>query len=414
MTPSASYQQRLKLLLSRQREVLSRPVRVDSSWTGGWFERFDRPVLTAEHVPLSWRYDLNPETNPRLLERLGVNAVFNPAAIEREGKVILVCRVEGNDRKSFFALAESANGTGGFHFAGQPLLIPEADNPGINTYDMRLTRHEDGWTYGVFCVERKDPAAPPGDLSSAVAAAGIARTKDLIHWERLNDLRTPSPQQRNVVLHPKFVDGQYAFYTRPQDDFLQAGSGGGIGWGLSPSIEHAVIKEERIIHFRAYHTIMEVKNGMGGPPLETEEGWLHVAHGVRGTAAGLRYVLYAFLCDLNEPWKIIREPGGHLLAPRGWERVGDVSNVVFTNGMVERAGGEVLIYYAASDTRVHVARTSRKILLDYVKGTPPDPGRSRACALQRRDLIRKNRAYLKTANDPLLQELRNLESPDSA
>jgi 4-O-beta-D-mannosyl-D-glucose phosphorylase len=299
-------------------------------------------------------------------------------------------RVEGADRKSFFAVAESASPVEGFRFWDYPVVMPETDDPDTNVYDMRLTRHEDGWTYGVFCSERKDPDAAPGDLSSAVAQAGIARTKDLVHWERLPDLKTPSAQQRNVVLHPEFVNGQYAFYTRPQDSFIEAGSGGGIGWGLCSDITHAVIGEETIINRRAYHTIKEVKNGAGAVPVKTSKGWLHIAHGVRNTAAGLRYVLYAFLCDLKEPWKMIAEPAGYLLAPEFEERVGDVSNVAFCNGAIDLPGGELYIYYGSSDTRTHVAATTVDKMLDYVLNTPADPLRSYACVQQRIALIEKN------------------------
>jgi 4-O-beta-D-mannosyl-D-glucose phosphorylase len=329
------------------------------------------------------------------MERMGINGAYNAGAIELDGKTLLVCRLEGADRKSFFAIAESANGIDSFRFWDRPVVMPETDNPDVNVYDMRLTRHEDGWTYGVFCTERKDPDAPPDDMSSAVAQSGIARTHDLKTWERLDDLKTSSPQQRNVVLHPEFIDGKYAFYTRPQDDFIQAGSGGGIGFGLVEDIAHAIIDHEAIIDPRAYHTIKELKNGAGAPPIRTPAGWLHIAHGVRGCAAGLRYVLYAFLCDLDDPSKVIARPGGYLLAPVGEERVGDVSNVLFCNGAVSRGNGEVFIYYASSDTRMHVATTTVDRLVDYVQNTPPDGGRSAACVDQRIALIERNLAYLK-------------------
>jgi 4-O-beta-D-mannosyl-D-glucose phosphorylase len=348
--------------------------------------------VTAAHVPLEWRYDLNPATNPFLLERLGVNAVFNAGAIEIGGKILLVCRVEGADRKSFFAVAESPNGIDHFQFWDEPIVMPETADPDINVYDMRVVQHEDGWIYGLFCTERKDPNAPPGDLSSAVAQAGIARTRDLRTWERLPDLRTKPPQQRNVVLHPEFVDGQYAFYTRPQDDFISAGSGGGIGWGLSPNMNPAVIDEEIVIEERAYHTIKEVKNGEGPAPLKTDQGWLHLAHGVRNTAAGLRYVLYLYLSDWHEPWKVTHRPGGYFIAPVGEERIGDVSNVAFSNGWVALDDGTVFIYYASSDTRMHVATSSIERLLDYVINTPEDGLRSAASVQQRLELIRRNRA----------------------
>jgi 4-O-beta-D-mannosyl-D-glucose phosphorylase len=325
------------------------------------------------------------------LERLPVNAVFNPGALYWNGKYLLVARVEGVDRKSFFAIAESPNGIDQFRFWNEPIALPETEDPDINVYDMRLVAHEDGYIYGIFCTERKDPAAP-GDLSAAVAQAGIARTKDLLTWERLPDLVTPSPQQRNVVLHPTFVDGAYAFYTRPQDSFIDAGSGGGIGWGRSESINPAIVDQEIIVDARAYHTIKESKNGQGPAPIQTEHGWLHLAHGVRGTAAGLRYVLYAFMTALDEPYRITHAPGGYLLAPDGAERVGDVSNVVFSNGWIHDDQGRVLIYYASSDTRCHVAETRLDLLIDYVLHTPVDGLRSAASVAQRIALIRKNAA----------------------
>lgn len=356
----------------------------------GIYDRYRYPVLTAGHAPLFWRYDFNPGTNPFFMERLGINAVFNPGAIELDGRFYLVARVEGVDRKSFFAVAESESGTDGFRFWDRPVVLPETEDPDINVYDMRLVKHEDGWIYGLFCTERKDPASPAGDLSSAVAQCGIARTKDLRSWERLADLKTKSNQQRNVVLHPEFINGQYAFYTRPQDGFIDTGSGGGIGWGLSASIEHAVVENEVIVDYRQYHTIKEVKNGQGPAPIKTPKGWLHIAHGVRNTAAGLRYVLYAFLTDLNEPHKITHSPGGHLIAPEGEERIGDVSNVVFCNGIIARDNGDVYLYYASSDTRCHVATTTVDQLLDYVLHTPEDPLCSYACVQQRMALIERN------------------------
>lgn len=380
--------------LSNQYEQLisrtNRPVPLGN----GIYERYEHPVLTADHAPLTWRYDFNPETNPYFMERLGIHCVFNPGAIYLNGKFYLVARVEGNDRKSFFAIAESDNGVEGFRFWDEPIVMPETDDPDINVYDMRLVQHEDGWIYGLFCTERKDPNAPHGDLSSAVAQCGIARTRDLKRWERLADLKTASNQQRNVVLHPTFIDGKYAFYTRPQDGFIDTGSGGGIGWGLSESIEEAVIEQEIIIDERHYHTIKEVKNGQGPAPIRTDRGWLHFAHGVRNTAAGLRYVLYAFLSDLDEPHRVTHRPGGHLIAPQGEERIGDVSNVTFCNGVVARDNGEVYIYYASSDTRCHVAVSTVDRLLDYVMNTPEDPLRSYACVQQRLTLIERNRAYL--------------------
>ncbi len=382
------FEARRERLLREHEELILRPNEAIPS-TNGWFERYQNPVLTAAHAPVVWRYDLNRATNPFLMERLGVNAAFNVGAMEWKGNVVLMARVEGTDRKSFFAVAESATGVDGFRFWDYPVVMPEGADPETNVYDMRLTAHEDGWIYGLFCAERKDPAAPPGDLSSAVAQCGVARTHDLKKWERLDDLKTPSAQQRNCVLHPEFISRQYAFYTRPQDSFIEAGSGGGIGWGLARDMEHAVIEEEVIIDRREYHTINEVKNGLGPAPLKTDKGWLHLAHGVRNTAAGLRYVLYCFLCDLKEPWKVIAKPGGYFLAPEGEERVGDVSNVTFSNGWVRR-GDCVLIYYGASDTRTNVARTTVDRLLDYVLNTPPDPLRSAACVRQRIALIAKN------------------------
>ncbi|MNW33736.1 4-O-beta-D-mannosyl-D-glucose phosphorylase [compost metagenome] len=361
----------------------------------GVYDRYRYPVLTADHAPLIWKYDFNPATNPYFSERLGVNGVFNPGAIQLNGKFYLVARVEGVDRKSFFAVAESDNGVDGFRFWDHPVVLPETDVPDTNVYDMRVVQHEDGWIYGLFCTERKDPDAPRGDLSSAVAQCGIVRTKDLITWERLDDLKTGSAQQRNVVLHPEFVDGKYAFYTRPQDGFIDTGSGGGIGWGLSDSIEHAVIDKEIIIDERHYHTIKEVKNGQGPAPIKTDRGWLHIAHGVRNTAAGLRYVLYAFLSDLDKPYEVTHRPGGHFIAPDGEERVGDVSNVVFCNGVIATEDGNVYIYYASSDTRVHVAATTVDKLLDYVTNTPEDAMRSYASVEQRISLVDRNLAFNK-------------------
>lgn len=394
---ATSFDERLDALRSDHEALLARdnPPQPAAS---GLFERYAHPVLTAAHVPLGWRYDLNPETNPHLLERMGVNAVFNPGAIKLNGAHLLVARVEGADRKSFFAVAESASGTDGFRFWDAPLAMPETERPDTNVYDMRLTRHEDGWIYGVFCTERPAPDAPEGDTAAAEAQCGLARTHDLKEWERLPDLQTPSPQQRNVVLHPELVDGRYAFYTRPQDGFVDAGSGGGIGWALCEGIEAPVVHEEEILDPRLYHTIKEAKNGQGPPPLRTDEGWLHLAHGVRGTAAGLRYVLYLFVTALDEPWRVTHAPAGYLLAPEGDERVGDVSNVLFCNGWTADeadgyADGRVCIYYASSDTRTHVATTSTGRLLDYAQNTPPDARRSAACVEQRLDLIRRNAAF---------------------
>jgi 4-O-beta-D-mannosyl-D-glucose phosphorylase len=400
--PRSTFEERLGALGARHSELLGRKNEVDDWWMNGVFERYRHPVLTAQHTPLFWRYDLDRETNPFLLERLGINAVFNPGAIEVEGRVLLVARVEGVDRKSFFAVAESESGVDGFRFWDYPIELDELRDPDINVYDMRLVRHEDGFIYGLFCTERKDPGAPPGDTSSAVAQCGIARTKDLVSWQRLPDLVSGSSQQRNVVLHPEFVEGKYAFYTRPQDSFIEAGKGGGIGWALADDIEHPVIHEEKIIDPKLYHTIKEVKNGEGPAPIKTAKGWLHIAHGVRGTAAGLRYVLYALLCDLRDPSRVTHSPGGYLLAPEGAERVGDVSNVVFCNGAVARNNGDLLIYYASSDTRIHVAKTSVERLLDYVIHTPSDPLRSRACVAQRSVLIRRNLELIRSGKEPLV------------
>ncbi len=400
------FSEKLRRLVAAHRALIERPNEPDGAWYNGLFERYRYPVLTAEHTPLFWRYDLDVRTNPHLIERLGVNAVFNPGAIELGGHVYLVCRVEGVDRKSFFAVAESETGIDRFRFWDYPILMPETEDPDTNVYDMRLVQHEDGWIYGLFCSERKDPAAPPGDTTMAVAQCGIARTHDLKVWERLPDLQTRSAQQRNVVLHPEFVDGRYALYTRPQDSFIEAGSGGGIGWGLVESMERAVIDEEMVIDPRVYHTIKEAKNGAGPAPIKTEQGWLHIAHGVRNTAAGLRYVLYAFLCDLNEPWRVTHRPGGYLIAPWGDERVGDVSNVVFCNGAVARADGTVLIYYASADTRIHVAATTVDRMLDYVLNTPEDGLRSAASVAERSRLIARNLALLDAAGDELLRSAR--------
>lgn len=388
---SSLFQERKQQLTERYEALITRN-NEKLPYGNGIYDRYAHPLLTAEHAPLIWRYDFNPETNPYFAERIGINGVFNPGAIELNGKFYLVARVEGNDRKSFFAVAESDNGVDGFRFWDHPVVLPETEVPDINVYDMRLVSHEDGWIYGLFCTERKDPDAPHGDLSSAVAQCGIVRTKDLKTWERLADLKTGSAQQRNVVLHPEFVDGKYAFYTRPQDGFIDAGSGGGIGWGLSDTIEDAVITSETIMDERHYHTIKEVKNGQGPAPIKTPKGWLHIAHGVRNTAAGLRYVLYAFLSDLAEPNKVTHAPGGHLIAPDGEERVGDVSNVVFCNGVIARDNGEIFIYYASSDTRIHVATTTVDQMLDYVLNTPEDPLRSYACVQQRIALVDRNLA----------------------
>lgn len=384
----------LKRLFS-QHEKLIRKKNSAVAESNGVFRRYANPVVTAKHAPVFWRYDLNYGTNPYLMERLGVNAAFNAGAFEYKGKILLFVRVEGVDRKSFFAIAESPNGIDNFRFRDYPMMFPETSDPDINVYDLRVVQHEDGWIYGLFCTERKDPSAPRTDMSSAVAQCGIIRTKNFERWERLPDLKTKSPQQRNVVLHPEFFHGKYAFYTRPQDGFIETGTGGGIGWGLSDSIEKAEILSEIIVDDRVYHTIKEVKNGLGPSPIKTDKGWLQLAHGVRNTAAGLRYVLYLFLTDLKDPSKVIARPQGYFIAPEGEERIGDVSNVVFSSGWVKRRNGEVLIYYASSDTRMHVASSSVERLLDYVLHTPEDGLRSAASVTQRYELISKNLKILK-------------------
>ena len=383
---------RLSSLRRNHAALIKRKNSVDASWDNGVYERYVNPVITAAHVPLEWRYDLNPKTNPFLLERLGINAALNAGAIEWNGGIAICVRVEGWDRKSFFAIAESKNGIDGFRFWDEPCVIPETKDPDTNIYDMRLVKHEDGWIYGLFCTERRDPKAKPDDQSSAVAQCGLVRTKDLKKWERLPDIKTPSAQQRNVVVHPEFVGGKYALYTRPQDGFIDTGSGGGIGWALCSSMEKASTGKESIIDRRTYHTINELKNGQGPAPIKTKDGWLHLAHGVRNTAAGLRYVLYLFLTDLKDPTKVIARPQGYFIAPVGEERIGDVSNVVFSNGWVAKKDGSVLIYYASSDSRLHVATSSLERLLDYVKNTPADGLRSAVSVAQRLDLIRSNRA----------------------
>ena len=379
---------------AKQDALLARKNEKATDFYNGVFTRYKNPVVTRDMVPLDWRYDLNPETNPYFIERLGVNATLNSGAIMLNGKYYLVVRIEGNDRKSFFGVAESDNGIDGFHFWDYPIQLDDTCPDETNVYDMRLTQHEDGWTYGVFCSESKDKTNP--DLSAATAAAGIVRTKDLVTWERLPNLVTKhSPQQRNVVLHPEFVDGKYAFYTRPMDSFIDTGSGGGIGFGLADDITHAVIDEEKILSRRKYHQITEAKNGECTVPIKTDRGWLHIAHGVRNTAAGLRYVLYMYATSLEDPSVVIAEPSGLLMGPRGWERVGDVSNVLFANGAVVKDDGTVLLYYAGSDTRMYVAESTIDRLKDYVFNTPSDPGRSVLCVRQRCDLIRKNKEFMK-------------------
>lgn len=358
--------------LQNEQEALLSKRNVPSNDYNGIYQRFENPVLTDKHIPLSWKFDLNLKRNPLLLQRIGVNAVFNAGAMKFNGKYLLCARVEGWDRKSFFAIAESPNGVDNFRFWDEPILLPETENPDINVYDMRLTKHDDGYIYGIFCTERKAPDAPAGDTSSAVANAGVVRTKDLKTWERLPDLISNSGQQRNVVMFPHFVNGKYALYTRPQDGFIEVGSGGGIGFGYIKDMTNPVIEDEHIFSNKEYHTIYELKNGMGPAPIRTEKGWLNLAHGVRNTAAGLRYVLYMFLTDLQQPDKIIAQPGGYFLAPQDEERIGDVSNVVFSNGWIADEDGTVFIYYASSDTRMHVAVSTVERLLDYCQNTPSD------------------------------------------
>ena len=380
-------------LEARYEKLIQTKNAVNRERYNGIYERWTNPVLTRDHIPPFWMYDPNPETNPFMMQRLGVNAVFNSGAILLDGKFTLMARVEGSDRKSFFAVAQSDNGVDGFRFWDEPVLLPDTCPEETNVYDMRLTRHEDGWIYGVFCSESKDTSV--SDLSAAVAAAGIVRTKDLKTWERLPNLITlRSPQQRNVCLHPEFVNGKYAFYTRPMDDFIETGSGGGIGFGLCDDITHAVIDEEKMTSVRKYHTITESKNGAGAVPIKTDRGWIHIAHGVRNTAAGLRYVIYCFATALDDPSRVIAEPGGFVIGPLGDERVGDVSNVAFTNGAIAAPDGKVYIYYASSDTRLHVATTDIERLKDYVFNTPADPGRSVDCVKQRIAFIRANQAFL--------------------
>lgn len=394
-----NFSERLRKLEKLHQELLqlkNEPV----DYTNGVYQRYKHPIVTAAHVPLHWRYDLNVATNPFLIERFGINAAFNAGAIKLNGKYLLVVRVEGIDRKSFFAVAESDNGIDRFRFWNEPVTMPETSEPDTNVYDMRVIQHEDGWIYGLFCTERKDPHAKPGDESSAVAQCGIARTKDLQQWERLPDLKTPSAQQRNVVLHPEFVNGKYAFYTRPQDSFIEAGKGGGIGFGLADDITNAVITEELIVDKKVYHTVYEAKNGLGPAPIRTPHGWLHLAHGVRNTAAGLRYVLYMFMTDLNDLTKVIHKPAGYFIAPEGDERVGDVSNVVFGNGWIADDNGTVYIYYASSDTRMHVAVSSLNRLLDYVMNNPEDGLRSASTVESIKTIIRSN--TMKTGDSNLV------------
>ena len=397
---------RLEQLESAHQKLLNEPNEPVSE-SNGVYQRYKNPVLTAQHTPLFWRYDLNAGTNPYLMERFGINAVLNAGAIKFNDKYIVVARVEGTDRKSFFAIAESDNGIDNFRFWDYPVIMPETENPDTNIYDMRLVQHEDGWIYGLFCTERKDPAGPPDDQSAAIAQCGIVRTKDMQNWERLSDLKTPSPQQRNVVLHPEFVNGKYAFYTRPQDGFINTGKGGGIGFGLSDTIEDAIVHEEFVIDPKVYHTIYEAKNGLGPAPIKTDKGWLHLAHGVRNTAAGLRYTLYLFMTDLNDIKKIIYKPGGYFMAPEGEERVGDVSNVLFCNGWILDDDGTVYIYYASSDTRQHVATTTLNQLVDYVINTPADGLRSGASVDTLNRVITNNLAH--ALHQPEQQELSHIQ-----
>jgi 4-O-beta-D-mannosyl-D-glucose phosphorylase len=386
---NTDFDKRLQALKKVHKELVDRRNEKENLGNGV-YDRYSQPVLTAAHAPIFWRYDLDPKANPYLMERFGINATFNSGAIKLNEKYYLVARVEGSDRKSFFAVAESDNGVDGFTFWDYPLDLPSTDIPDTNVYDMRLVQHEDGWIYGLFCTERRDPAAPIGDQSAAIAQCGIVRTKDLLNWDRLPDLKTPSPQQRNVVLHPEFVNGKYAFYTRPQDGFIETGKGGGIGWGLSNSMEPAVIEKEIVIDPKVYHTIYEAKNGLGPAPIKTKYGWLHLAHGVRNTAAGLRYTLYMFMTDLVDPTKIIYQPAGYFMAPEGVERVGDVSNVLFSNGWIADEDGTVFIYYASSDTRQHVATSTIDRLLDYVMNTAKDGFTSAASVETLKKIIDKN------------------------
>ena len=381
-----SWQDNLDRLRAEHEALLTR--KNQAVYVNGVYERYVNPILTAAHAPLEWRYDLDEKTNPFLMERIGIHAAFNSGAIKWNGRYLLVVRVEADDRKSFFAVAESPNGVDNFRFWPRPVTMPEYGEPATNVYDMRLTAHEDGWVYGLFCVERKDHSLE-SDLSAATAACGIARTKDFVNWERLPDLKSRS-QQRNVCLHPQFVNGKYALYTRPQDGFIDAGSGGGIGWALIDDITNAEVKEEKIISERRYHTITEVKNGEGPHPIRTDKGWLHLAHGVRGCASGLRYVLYLYMTSLEDPSKVIAQPSGFFLAPEEDEYIGDVMNVLFANGWICDEDGKVFIYYASSDTRMHVATSSVRRLVDYCLNTEPDGGRTGLTVERINRLIDKN------------------------
>ena len=390
------FEERLNAIEKEFETLINKPNAIDGLGNG-IVQRYKNPVITERHTPITWRYDLNPETNPHLLERMGINCALNSGAIEHNGKILLVVRLEGVDRKSFFAVAESETGIDQFKFWDYPIVMKESENPETNVYDMRLTKHEDGWIYGLFCAERKDEKAASGDTSSAVASCGIARTKDYVTWERLKDLQSAA-QQRNVVLHPEFIDGKYAIYTRPSDGFMDVGKAGGLGFALVDDITNAEVENEEIIDRKIYHTIKESKNGAGAVPIKTEYGWLHIAHGVRNTAAGLRYVLYCFMTDLDDPKKVIYSPGGYFMAPRGKERVGDVSNVLFCNGAVCKENGDVYIYYASSDTRLHVVTTTIEKLVDYCRNTPQDGLKTYDCVQQRIQLIKKNEEYLRNKN----------------
>ena len=377
------------------KSLVEKPNMPIKEFNNGIYTRYQNPVLTNQHIPLEWKFDFNPQNNPYLLERIGFNAAFNAGAIKYKGKYLLCARIEGNDRKSFFAIAESNNGIDHFKFWDKPCIIPQIEgNPDTNAYDMRLVQHEDGWIYGIFCTERKDPNTPAGDTSSAIANAGIVRTKDLINFERLPDLISNTGQQRNVVLHPEFINGKYALYTRPQDGFIDVGSGGGIGLGFVEDMTNPVVKDEKIIFGKVYHTIYELKNGLGPAPIKTSKGWLHLAHGVRNTAAGLRYTLYMFMTDLQDISKVIHTPAGHFMAPENQERIGDVSNVLFSNGWIADDNGKVYIYYASSDTRMHVAVSDVERLADYVMNSPEDQFSTAASVQTIINLIDHNKKFL--------------------
>jgi 4-O-beta-D-mannosyl-D-glucose phosphorylase len=401
---SVQFERRMQGLQQAYDELVARKNRKEK-FGNGVIDRYEFPVVTARHVPLYWRYDLNQTSNPHLMERFGINATFNSGAIKFNNKYCLVVRVEGNDRKSFFAVAESDNGIDGFTFWERPIDLPETSEPDTNFYDMRVVLHEDGWIYGLFCTERRDPEAPQADQSAAIAQCGIARTKDMVTWERLPDLQTPSPQQRNVVLHPEFVDGKYALYTRPQDSFIVAGKGGGIGFALCDDLTNAIVTEEKVIDPKMYHTVYEAKNGLGPAPIKTAHGWLHLAHGVRNTAAGLRYVLYMFMTDLCDLTKVTHKPAGYFMAPEGEERIGDVSNVLFSNGWIVDDDDTVFIYYASSDTRQHVATSTIDRLVDYVMNTPEDGLRSATSVGAINNIIDANLEVVELA--PNKQDSRN-------